>query len=86
MKLFQMVVFTLVLFSNVRWKWTPNGYLASLIAMGATFLATVFVIKVVETVRWLVGLRAMPRSDRSGRERRAERAVGNSDLVKSRRA
>lgn len=40
MKLFQMLVFTLVLFSNVRWQWTPNGYLASMIAAGVTFAAT----------------------------------------------
>ena len=86
MKLFQMAVFTLVLFSNVHWQWTPNGYLASLLATAAAFVATVILIKAVETGRWLADLRAAPRSSRSGRLRRAELAAGSTDLATSRRA
>src|SRR5260370_23315486 len=33
--LFQLAV----LFSNVHWRWTPNGYLASLIAIAARLCA-----------------------------------------------
>ena len=53
MKLFQMLVFTAVMFSNIRWQWTPNGYLASLIGVAASFLATVVLIKAIEAARGL---------------------------------
>lgn len=39
-KLFQLAVFVGVLFANVYWEWTPNGYLASLLAFAAAYMAT----------------------------------------------
>lgn len=44
-KLFQLSVFVGVLFANVYWEWTPNGYLASLLGIGAAWLATVLVTR-----------------------------------------
>ena len=40
-RLLQAVVFTLVLFGNIYWEWTPNGLLASLLGVAAAFLVTV---------------------------------------------
>lgn len=44
-----LIVFA-VLASNVRWHWTPNGYLASLIAGGTALLFTLIVNEL--TVLW----------------------------------
>jgi uncharacterized membrane protein len=51
MKLFQMLVFTAVMFSNIHWQWTPNGYLASLISIGVTFIATVSLLWIIDVSR-----------------------------------
>lgn len=40
-KLFQIAVVFCVLMSNVHYEWTPNPYLAGLIAVGCAFVATV---------------------------------------------
>lgn len=53
MKLFQMLVFTAVAFSNIRWQWTPNGYLASMIGGGVAYLATLAVVSVGDLLRRL---------------------------------
>jgi hypothetical protein len=53
MKLFQMLIFTAVMFSNVHWQWTPNGYLASLIGAGVTYVATVAVVWLSDALRGL---------------------------------
>lgn len=50
MKLFQMLVFTAVLFSNIHWQWTPNGYLASLIGIAVTFAATCLLVWIGELI------------------------------------
>lgn len=39
--LLQAVIVGAVLFSNIYWEWTPNGYLASLIGIGVAYLVTV---------------------------------------------
>jgi uncharacterized membrane protein len=44
-KLFQLSVFVGVLFANVYFEWTPNGYLASLLGIGAAYLATVILTR-----------------------------------------
>lgn len=36
----QISVFVGVMASNIEWQWTPNGYLASGIALGAAMLTT----------------------------------------------
>ncbi len=39
--LFQGVIIFVVVASNIRWQWTPNGYLASLIGVGLAYGLTV---------------------------------------------
>lgn len=34
-RIFQAAVVAAVLFSNIHWHWTPNGYLASIIGIFA---------------------------------------------------
>lgn len=41
--LFQSLIIFAVMASNIHWEWTPNGYLASLIAGGLAILATVVI-------------------------------------------
>lgn len=56
MKLFQTLVFTLVLFGNIYWEWTPNGYVASLLGGLAAFFATTLTVWCGDRLRDL-GLR-----------------------------
>lgn len=48
-RLFQTAVVATVLSGNIYWHWTPNGYLASLIAGMAAFAATY-------SLSWLIDL------------------------------
>ena len=64
MKFFQMIVFTAVLFSNVRWPWTPNAYLASIIAAAVTFCATWLAVWAGDALRWLRRIDVQPRGGR----------------------
>lgn len=57
-KLLQLAVFIGVLFANIYWQWTPNGYLASLLGIGAAYLATVLLSKI------LLGLRLILQASR----------------------
>jgi hypothetical protein len=41
--LLQSAVIFAVLASDIHWHWTPNGYLAGLIGVGAAFAATAVV-------------------------------------------
>jgi hypothetical protein len=41
--LFQSLIMFAVCASNIRWHWTPNGYLASMIGVGLAWLATVLI-------------------------------------------
>jgi hypothetical protein len=43
--LLQVAIFSGVMISNALWQWTPNGYLAAMIGVGAAFLATVVISK-----------------------------------------
>ena len=38
--LFQLAVFFGVMFTGIHYKWTPNGYVLTLIGLGAAFLST----------------------------------------------
>lgn len=40
--LIQVLIVVAVLFSNIHWQWTPNGYLAALIAGFAAYVVTIF--------------------------------------------
>lgn len=75
MKIFQMLVFTAVLFSNVHWQWTPNGYLASLIGGGVTYVATLAVVWISDGLRRLRLQRAKmrPAVGRRGQQRLRQR-------------
>ena len=48
MKLFQLLVVTAVLFANVHWQITPNGYLASIVAVMVAFGATCGVVGLID--------------------------------------
>lgn len=39
-KLFQISVFLTVMFTGIYFEWTPNGYVLSLLSIGAAFFAT----------------------------------------------
>lgn len=39
-KLLQISVVVAVVFSNIHWQWTPNGYVAALLGTVAAFLVT----------------------------------------------
>jgi hypothetical protein len=54
-RLFQALIVFAVMASNIKYQWTPNGYLAGLIAAGAAFLATVIVAKVIDLIRFRAG-------------------------------
>jgi hypothetical protein len=69
MKLFQTLVFMAVMFSNIRWQWTPNGYVASLLGGLAAFFATVLLVWCGERWRAMrVRLYGEPRG-RRGKQR-----------------
>jgi hypothetical protein len=44
-KLFQLSIMAAVLCGNIKWQWTPNGYAASLLGVGAAFIATWLLLK-----------------------------------------
>jgi asparagine N-glycosylation enzyme membrane subunit Stt3 len=50
-RIFQAAVVAAVLFSNIHWHWTPNGYLASIIGIFAAFLATVVLTRIIDLWR-----------------------------------
>ena len=42
--LFQSLIFSVVVGSNIHWQWTPNQYLASGIGAGLALVATHIVV------------------------------------------
>ena len=84
MKLFQMVVFTLVLFSNVRWQWIDNSYAASLGAAIVTYYATLIAVRAIEA--GFLGRRAAQRLARMVAGPAVAAAADNTGLAMSRRA
>lgn len=54
MKLFQIVVVGAVLFANIHWQITPNGYLASIAAFLAALFATLAVVGITDLARRVV--------------------------------
>ena len=49
----QFVIVAAALFSNVHWQWTPNGYLAAILAGLAAYLVTVFPFQLLAWARKL---------------------------------
>lgn len=84
MKFFQMLVFTAVMFSNIRWQWIQNGYAATLGAAIATYYATFILVKAIE-VGWF-GQRALRRLRTMEAHLVADSGQHSSDLAMSRRA
>lgn len=50
-KLLQTTIVIAVLFSNVYWQWTPNGYVAMIYAGGTAFVVTVGLTALLDRVR-----------------------------------
>lgn len=67
----QFGVFAAVLFSNIRYQWTPNGYVAALVAFFATLLVSAIPIMVADLARlsrrWGSALRALVHHALDGR-------------------
>lgn len=61
--LFQSLVAFAVVAANIHYEFTPNGYLAGLIAMAASYLATVFASWFLLRLR---RSRVRPRNDSGG--------------------
>ncbi len=55
LKLVQLAVFIFVMGSNGKWQWTPNGYVAGLVAFFAALLATTIILDSLRFYRWLLG-------------------------------
>ncbi len=49
-RIFQGLILFLVIASNIKWKWTPNGLVASLAGVAAAFLATLALTAVLDLV------------------------------------
>src|ERR1700687_791905 len=68
---FQLIIIIAVVFSNIHWHWTPNGYLASLLGIAAAWLCTRIIVAAVEMVRWATRRAKAQRSPRPGDRDRA---------------
>lgn len=49
----QLAIVIAIVGSNNAWHWTPNGYAAGVVAVGAAFLATFFISELLRFCRWL---------------------------------
>lgn len=49
--LFQSLIVIAVMFSSIHWQWTPNNYLAGLIAVGTAAGATVLISRLIDLHR-----------------------------------
>lgn len=47
----QAVVALAVVFSNIYFEWTPNGYLAAIIAWGAAYFASFLLSSAIDWLR-----------------------------------
>ena len=50
-RLLQTIIIVAVLFSNVYWQWTPNGYLAFIYAAGTAFVVTIALTALFDWVK-----------------------------------
>jgi hypothetical protein len=51
-KLLQISIFTAVLMSNVHYQWTPNGYVAGVVAFFCAFGTTVLLGDLFRFIGW----------------------------------
>jgi hypothetical protein len=49
--LFQCSIIFAVISSNIYWKWTPNGFVASLFGVGAAYGLTIALTYCIQRVR-----------------------------------
>ena len=84
MKLFQMLVFTAVMFSNIRWQWVHNSYAAALGAAIVTYYATTLLVKAIEA--GYLGQRASQRLRMTVERLERSAVLRNSGSATSRRA
>lgn len=61
-RVFQALVIFAVIASNIRWQWTPNTYLASLLGFAAAFTATALVGSFLIRIQTWRDLRAHKRA------------------------
>lgn len=72
-KIVQFSVFSAVLFSNVHYQWTPNGYAAGVVALLVTLLVSAIPVMVedfAQFLRRMGGRFAATRRGLGGRETR----------------
>jgi hypothetical protein len=55
LKVVQFAVLVGVIGSNNKYGWTPNGYVAALVAFFAALLATTIIMESLRLYRWLLG-------------------------------
>ena len=51
-KLLQFTVFAAVLFANVHWQWTPNGFVAGTLAAFCAFAVTALLSEFFRLMSW----------------------------------
>jgi hypothetical protein len=51
-RLLQIAVFGAVIASNIEYQWTPNGYVAGLLAVFAAFAVTALLGELFRLVGW----------------------------------
>jgi hypothetical protein len=52
LKVVQFSVAVAVIGSNIKYGWTPNGYVAGLVALFAVLLATAIIMESLRLYRW----------------------------------
>jgi hypothetical protein len=67
-KLFQISVFLTVMFTGIYFEWTPNGYVLSLLSIGAAFFATLILSE---------GTRLLARTFQAGRGLLGKQSIQN---------
>ena len=65
MHILQMLVAFAVLSANVYYEWTPNGYLAGLLAVAAAWAVTVIPFWIIDKARMLIAPNAARNQRRS---------------------
>lgn len=51
-KLLQLSVFIAVMFTGIYYEWTPNGYVLTLLSLGASFAATLILSEFFRLLSW----------------------------------
>lgn len=59
----QLLILFFVGLSNIQYHWTPNGYLAAMIAFGIAYLVTEALSKIIDLLRYRQALLRQQRRD-----------------------